>query len=603
MRERDIPDIEVAVAERRHPTITLWNRLETRPRKPDFQRALRAEIRDPLWMLSRQWQLGEFQAEDAGSPVRAEILVGSSPLEQYRAGVAPASPLEADLPLEARVERRPVPFARAEQRIALDLRLAMGRRWLKFATTIADLDDAYIDRYGVETPDPLIEASAGIVAHRAVWQAVSAVAGRAMDGFRLYEHLRADPPGHASDGIAGVPPGRGDDLDALGDRFVSWFEKLITQPPGDQDAWRPDALEYRFSVTAADGEALNAYAYHQGHLDWYALDVGDTSSPVAPATEPLRAVLPAPVTFEGMPASRWWTFEDSRINLGDLQPGTIDLAKLLLIDFALVHGNDWFLFPLPLATNTSTRIRGLTVTDVFGERTWLDAAGQGVEQDWQRWSMFSLTDPASTTADTRFVLLGTSDRVQEGKPLEEVLLTRDEMANMVWGIETRTSLPDGSSVPGQEAALERHGFHERLAAQNPLPVPDSTAPVRYQVMSEDVLENWIPLVPVHVPDNNREIQLQRAALPRTVEGRPGQPERVRPLTALLREGLDARLPYFIHEEEVPRAGVRVTQSYQRTRWYGGRTVVWLGVRKLPGGGESTSNLAFDQLRTSPRADA
>jgi hypothetical protein len=123
----------------------------------------------------------------------------------------------------------------------------------------------------------------------------------------------------------------------------------------------------------------------------------------------------------------------SRINLGDLRPATTDLAKLLLIDFALVHDGDWFLFPLPLSTNTSTRIRGLAVTDVFGERTWVDAAGRGLEQYWQRWSMFSLTDPASATADTRFLLLGTAVKVQEGKPLEEVLLTRDEMANMVWG--------------------------------------------------------------------------------------------------------------------------------------------------------------------------
>ena len=29
------------------PTITLWNRLEGRPRTTDFERALKAEIRDP----------------------------------------------------------------------------------------------------------------------------------------------------------------------------------------------------------------------------------------------------------------------------------------------------------------------------------------------------------------------------------------------------------------------------------------------------------------------------------------------------------------------------------------------------------------------------
>ncbi len=55
------------------PSITGWNRLEGRPRTVAFDRALRAEVRDALWMLSRQWQLGEFHGEDAGSPVLARM--------------------------------------------------------------------------------------------------------------------------------------------------------------------------------------------------------------------------------------------------------------------------------------------------------------------------------------------------------------------------------------------------------------------------------------------------------------------------------------------------------------------------------------------------
>lgn len=65
----------------------------------------------------------------------------------------------------------------------------------------------------------------------------------------------------------------------------------------------------------------------------------------------------------------------------------------------------------------------------------------------------------------------------------------------------------------------------------------------------------------------------------------------------MRHGLDEEVPaaYFIHEEEVPRAGIRVAQSYQRTRWNDGRVFTWLGVRKLTGRGEGASNLAFDQI--------
>jgi hypothetical protein len=92
----------------------------------------------------------------------------------------------------------------------------------------------------------------------------------------------------------------------------------------------------------------------------------------------------------------------------------------------------------------------------------------------------------------------------------------------------------------------------------------------------------------------RQIQLQRAAMPRLLEGDPDDPQKVRPRSVLLREGLEAGLPYYVNEEEVPRAGIRISQSYQRTRWYNGRVINWLGVRKQTGRGEGSSGLAFDR---------
>lgn len=40
------------------PLISNRNRLEGLPRSEAFDRTLRAEVADPLWMLTRQWQLG-----------------------------------------------------------------------------------------------------------------------------------------------------------------------------------------------------------------------------------------------------------------------------------------------------------------------------------------------------------------------------------------------------------------------------------------------------------------------------------------------------------------------------------------------------------------
>jgi hypothetical protein len=159
---------------------------------------------------------------------------------------------------------------------------------------------------------------------------------------------------------------------------------------------------------------------------------------------------------------------------------------------------------------------------------------------------------------------------------------------------------EGHSVPGYEAGVDLKRFYERLISLAPAPPPpDAAAPVRYQVMSNYVPENWIPFIPVHVPGSNREIRLQRAALPRVIPRDPNRPEKIRPRTALLRQGMSDGEPYFVNEEEVTRAGTEVRQTFQRTRWHNGSCVVWLGVRKSTGRGEGSSNLRFDYLAAVP----
>src|SRR5437899_1070771 len=125
-----IGDIKVALNERRFPAITTWNRLEARPRSQNFERALRAEIRDALWMLTKQWQMGEFRGSDAGSPVFAKLQVDTTQLTKYRPAGLATQQFEADVPLEAKVEQRTVALAAARRPIGLDLRLVMGRQWL-----------------------------------------------------------------------------------------------------------------------------------------------------------------------------------------------------------------------------------------------------------------------------------------------------------------------------------------------------------------------------------------------------------------------------------------------------------------------------------------
>lgn len=612
-----VPDLASALAEHAFPTITMWNRMEGRPRTEQFDRALRVEVRDALWMLTRQWQLGELTGDDAGSPIFAKVHTSTTRLRDYRAGSEPAEPFDDTMPLETRVEARPVTMSVDDRDMSLDLRLLLGRHWLKLLAPLGDFTAEFVEAYQIHRPDPASPEDALYCAHPEAWSTFTTVSRRRMDGGKLYAYLTADSRHHAWDGIAALDPHRAE-VDALAERFVVWFRALIHQP-STSGAWQPDRLEYAFACAAPAGDGaqqvLVADEYAHGHLDWYAVDTdpdaaavdggGDPTGLPAPDTQ---VVIPTGITFDGMPNTRWWAFEDGRTNFGDIRPDTTDLAKLLLIEFGLVYANDWFLIPHTLPAGSVRTIRGLAVTNVFGERTWVEPAGSGPNDDWQRWAMFlaSVRGTGTSATDPSLVLLPTTVAMQEGTPVEEVLLVRDEVANMVWGVETAIPLPTGRHRDGRAAAREFHAYLEAGLGVPVAPVPPAgETRIRYEVM-HTVPEQWIPFVPVHLTGDNREVQLQRAALPRVLSGAVAPPglRKVQPRTALLREGLDATpaLPYFLHEEEVPACGVRLTLSYQRTRWRDGRVWVWLGVQKRTGRGGASSGLMFDRAVDLPPPD-
>ncbi|GAB4488521.1 MAG: hypothetical protein OHK0019_05010 [Saprospiraceae bacterium] len=606
---------QVFAGEILYPTLTRYNRLEARPRTDNFGRALRAEVRDALWMLCKQWQMGEFLGDDAGTPVYAKIHVEGQRITKYQPVGDPVQKFDHNTPLEATVERRPIPFMIGNQEIALDLRLQMGRRWLKMIPATAA--QAFKDFYKIEQPDPTTKDDAAVCAHPEVWQQFKAVAGRAMDGAGLYFHLKT-PGALASDSLALTPADKAA-ADTAGPLFVEWFEKLYFQAkPEEGDAWQPERLEYQFDCAVPDGKGgekvLNAEEYYHERLDWYnfdwdkskkKLDEPAEASPEAPVESKYttQSFIPAPARFDGMPDTRWWAFEDGKTNFGDIKPGTTDLAKLLLVEFGLVYANDWFILPYTVPAGSVLNIKGLAVTNTFGERYWIEAAGHGSDESWQRWNMFSLNikGKQDEPADLTLLVLPTVPKIQESQPLEEIALIRDEMANMVWGIETAVPMPHGRTRAGNVAAAEYLDF-----LQSFIPPPDPNnetefkAAFRYDIMTT-VPENWIPFVPERVEGSNRQIQLRRAAMPRFLKNEnPPTFERVRPRTVLLREGLDPGNPYRLHEEEVPRAGIHVMQTFQRTRWTNGKVFTWVGVKKRTGRGEGHSGLAFDRIIPSKK---
>lgn len=607
------------------PTLPLFNRLEARPRTHNFDRALRAEIRDALWMLTKQWQMGEFKGDDAGSPVTSKISIGKAQLTKYQPAQHAVEAFDNTVPLEAKVEQRKIPFLAGDLEISLDLRLLMGRHWSKLLTKHgydAALKAAYIEHYAIYQPDPDVRADAYYCASQQSWRKHAATAGRHIDGKKLYDDMVDDSGRHVI--TVGANPVLQPDLILLGKDFVTWFDNLFYQPHGanPDDAWLPSHLEYQFSCSAVqDGseKVFSANEYYQGHLDWYNFSI-DPATPslgdvvAAPLADDvnapiIRSFIPTPIKFDGMPNTRWWSFEEGKTNFGDIKPDTTDINKLLLIEFGLVYANDWYLLPITLPAGTIANIRGMSVKNVFGENFWITATGKGQDDNPDRWTMYSMDVIGNDRqpADLSFMLVPSVPKIQEGKPIEEVQLVRDEVANMVWGIETSVPLPSGESVPGREAARDMLQHLQRIIKESGAVVTEPHPPaanLRYNIMSR-VPENWIPFIATHDESSDRQTRLQRGSMPRIIEGDPQLTiDKIKPRSNLLREGLNQapKKSYFINEEEVLRAGINVTQSFQRTRWYNGQVFTWLGVRKRTGRGEASSQLKFDYLQPVKKSE-
>src|SRR5262249_18764972 len=84
---------------------------------------LAARVHDPLWMFTRQWQFGEFAAQDAASPAIVTLKGSSKKINAWRPVAEPGQPAAAwtpynpaEIPLDVVVESEPMP-AKLELRI------------------------------------------------------------------------------------------------------------------------------------------------------------------------------------------------------------------------------------------------------------------------------------------------------------------------------------------------------------------------------------------------------------------------------------------------------------------------------------------------------
>ena len=576
-------------------SITSWQRLEPRCRDEQFTEGARARMHDPLWMLARQWQVGEFRGEDAGSPVIARWRAESTPLTRLHLGAIAADTNEsaarydvAAMPLEAIVERQ---AARTASAVGGSLRLAVEcglqlLRLLDAQATSRRYRAAFIKRFALVPPGEGDRAA--MDAETIEWW--SLMAGRTADGRAVAAALRnADGTRAPLPAELNVAASDRAEVDAAVQRWFDELDALYSEPaPDGGNAWLTDRMEYAFTVAgahAAEGEtALSATQYCEGRLDWSSVDIdlevnlGSAADAAAQSIQ--HTCMPAPVSFRGMPAPRFWEFEDARVDYGLIDAGPGDLVHLLLADFATNFGNDWYVIPVEVDVGTLTRTRSLVVRDTFGVQTLLRPLNDPAIAPARGFSMYQLgfvqrslgaPPPPQTNL---FLLAPTTAKTLEARPLEEVLLLRDEIANTAWAVE--------QAVPG--GLEQRVDLNAEVSAEQAL-TPPPVGNLRYR-LATDVPANWVPLLPQR-NGTDGSLRLVRAAMLAT-DGT----NQIRRARGELLNPPGQGLALF--DEEVPREGARVTRSAQHARWFGGGAVLWIGLRNSVGKGEGESGLRFDQ---------
>jgi hypothetical protein len=476
------------------PERTVWSRVEPRPRSDEMDDGLAARVRDPLWMLSRQWQVSEFRGEDAGSPVRVDLSVAQDDLTRVDlrgGGRADPDPFDYDGgPLEALVEREAV-TSDDDDGPPLRVRAETGQQ---FRRRLAEA--GYGEYTAGDFPDALVLSDPGEAMPAEDRRYVELLSGRTLDGTAVARAIRSavgnidavvagEAPSWSGVTAADLPlPESGSRTGVFEDcveSFYAWYTDLYDEPTVETgSAWDPTRLEYRFAVATGEGDTetvFEAPGYQGGRLDWHAfspdemgasLGAGNSSTgtgngqsesasagdyPEGHATTVReKSVVPSQISFPGMPAPRWWEFEDGDTDLAEVAADGASLSRLTLVEFATQYGNDWFQIPVETPVGTCSRVTDLTVTDSFGVTASASAA---LDEDWQLFMHDLPGEPGL------FVPPTLSDSMT-GDPVERVVFARDEVANLAFAIERTIESPTGR-------ALDRTEF------QQPRLVVDSVA--------------------------------------------------------------------------------------------------------------------------------
>lgn len=491
-------------------------------------------IHDPLWMLAHQWQLGEFQGENAASPVRAEVTTTTRTI-QFAEGAGPMR----DLPPEVLVE------SEADQWWTLGRRLRWGRI---FAEQLA-LDRTDPGWLFASVPPPFDQVSP------------------AWDGLAIWRARAAELPEGAR------PP-------------------LPAEP---SSAWDAEQLVYhKDGAFTAEETVLHVRRHQGGRLDWYSVDTEPAAEGGQPPEPRLHSpVIPASIEYPGMPRTGLWEIEDRDTDIAGIAPDAAHSATAIMTSLFFSHRDEWFDLPVPGNAGEIVRIVELSVTDSFGQ-----VYTAGVTEDGTPHGPVGLRTPTDlvetatgplewgvlrTTglAPGELVLWQTAERPIEGNVVERVQFGVDDQSNVVWAVERRIAEREPQPAPPDDSGPD---------------LPDSIVPTApgdlsgphayYYIPGSGAVAHWIPYT---ISAQGPRILNQRRLLDLTRFPPHELPAAQAEVIRVRGDGGGSRTA----ESVIPLDGLEIERRWILARSATGEPLLWIQRRRLPLFSPPARTLRFD----------
>lgn len=509
------------------------------PGRTDTDEGLRARVADPVWFITRQWQLGELQGEDASTPVVVTAAPWHVPLtyDRARPDLDPTV-----IPAEALLEAEPGDWWTIGRRVRLGRAAA-----------------------------PLLSAEARVRYRLGRLPAPYDALADGVDGRAVF--------------IAGVLAGH-----------AIWTE--VPSPAADR--WSSASLDYSAPFEAA-GTGLMARNHAGGDVDWFTVDGDPKPVPITRPAQPAnsREVIPGRLDYPGAPHPRWWQLEDRAVDIGGFAPDRSHFATMLLLDVALEHADDWFSFPVPPPADPAkvpssgvlVTLDGVTVRDSFGEVWNLETPSAAGPAGWSLFHSHGLSE-------SQLLVWPVAVAPQSGPVLDEILIGVDEDANLAWAVELRA---DGLQVLRDAETAQAVAETTRTGTREFRYLPSTTLPNGWHPYQRIRLNDPQPTGGIVTAATNPGAGVGRSggwrqAVLADLTGPYPRP-RPGPVSRLLGgpSGAGIGRGHQLASTAIPSNGVMLRRRAMLARDTAGRPVLWVERSTAPVSGPPVSHLRFDVL--------